>query len=198
MTIQERIVLLDDAGASIGEADKLASHHESTPLHLAFSGYLFNDLGEFLLTRRAFAKRSFPGSWTNSCCGHPAPGERLITAVRRRVVFELGAVPTALRVVVPAVRYRAADAHGIVENEIGPIVVGRVATAIEPRREEVAELRWVEWTELLDEIDNGLVVSPWMMVTLDALRPLGRPDTWATTPTYALPPALRSIDHSHG
>ena len=87
---QELVVLLDDAGRSIGTAPKSQVHHGGTPLHLAFSCYLFDDAGRVLLTRRALDKRAFPGIWTNSFCGHPAPGESLDDAVVRRARDELG------------------------------------------------------------------------------------------------------------
>lgn len=67
----EEIVLVDEAGSPIGVAEKFSSHHANTPLHLAFSCYVFNDLGEFLVTQRALSKKVWPGVWTNSVCGHP-------------------------------------------------------------------------------------------------------------------------------
>ena len=72
---QELVVLLHDEDRSIGAAPKSEVHHGSTPLHLAFSCYLFDDAGRVLLTRRALDKRAFPGIWTNSFGGHPAPDE---------------------------------------------------------------------------------------------------------------------------
>ena len=87
---QELVVLLDDGGRSIGAAPKSEVHHGCTPLHLAFSCYLFDDAGRVLLTRRALNKRAFPGIWTNSFCGHPAPDESMDDAVVRRARDELG------------------------------------------------------------------------------------------------------------
>src|SRR5205085_6984553 len=87
---EELIVLVDDDGTAIGTLPKAQVHHGETPLHRAFSAYLFDDSGRLLITRRAVDKATFPGMWTNTVCGHPGPGEDDAAAIARRARFELG------------------------------------------------------------------------------------------------------------
>ncbi len=140
----ELVVLLDEDGQAVGTADKAGVHHADTPLHLAFSCYLFDDAGNVLVTQRALHKRTFPGVWTNSCCGHPAPGEPLEDAVRRRVEQELGTTVTDLRLVLPRFRYRA-EQDGVVENEMCPVFVGSASGTVSADPDEVGDARWEPW-----------------------------------------------------
>lgn len=157
----ELVVLLDDDGQSIGTAPKSQVHHASTPLHLAFSCYLFDGAGRVLLTRRALHKRTFPGIWTNACCGHPAPGESLTDAVTRRVGEELGLHIADLRCVLPDFRYYAVAADGVVENEVCPVFCGRAVGPVRPAPDEVADHVWVPWAQLRTAAEFGWAISPW-------------------------------------
>ena len=154
MNHEERIVLVDDAGHPIGTAEKLASHHASTPLHLAFSCFIFSRSGDLLITKRALTKKVWPGVWTNSVCGHPGPGESMEDAIKRRLTYELGMGATDLAVAMPAYRYQSPPFRGIIENEICPVYLGRTIDEPNPNREEVSEYRWIAWKDFLSSIEK--------------------------------------------
>lgn len=169
----ELIVLLDEAGRPIGTAPKLASHHQETPLHAAFSSYVFDRSGRFLLVRRALTKKTWPGVWSNSCCGHPAPGEEPVAAVRRRLRDELGLAVRAEAIVplLPDFRYRA-ELDGIVENEICPVFGVRVDAEPVPNVDEVEEYRWLDWPRFTSAALAGRAevgLSPWALLQLAQL-----------------------------
>jgi isopentenyl-diphosphate delta-isomerase type 1 len=107
--------------------------------------------------------------WTNSCCGHPKPGERIEDAVVRRVRQELG-VTVQPRLVLPGFRYRAVSAEGVVENEVCPVFVADGADDPRPDPAEVAEWAWVPWRLLPDLVAQApVLVSPWMVLQVPQL-----------------------------
>ena len=188
----ESVVLLDEEGRAIGTVDKRAVHHRTTPLHLAFSCYLFDDAGSVLVTRRALHKPTFPGEWTNSCCGHPAPGEPIEDAVRRRVRQELGVEVEGLRLLLPRFRYRAVMPDGTVENEMCPVFVGTTSTPVDADPGEVASAVWEPWAGFRSAVlDGSREISPWCrdQVALLPAEPLTAPPR----PRDELPPAARSV-----
>src|ERR1700712_3171039 len=144
---EEFVVLLDEQGAAIGQQRKSAVHHARTPLHLAFSLYLFDDADRLLMTRRALSKATWPGVWTNSCCGHPAPGEPIQDAITRRLDTELGLQVAELQCVLPSFRYRTRDVSGVWENEICPVYVGRSVRSAGPVRGNPVEVGDWAWSD---------------------------------------------------
>jgi len=186
----ELVVLLDEDGQAVGTAEKAGVHDADTPLHLAFSCYLFDDAGNVLVTQRALHKRTFPGVWTNSCCGHPAPGEPLEDAVRRRVEQELGTTVTDLRLVLPRFRYRA-EQDGVVENEMCPVFVGSADERVAPDPDEVGEARWEPWRAFREAVlDGSREVSVWCREQVAQLP--ADPLSAAAADADDLPPAARS------
>jgi isopentenyl-diphosphate Delta-isomerase len=186
----EQVVLLDEAGRSIGVAAKATVHHTDTPLHLAFSCYVFDGSGALLVTQRASDKPTWPGVWTNSFCGHPAPGENIAEAVRRRAEQELGIVIDDVRLALPTFRYRAVMPDGVVENEMCPVFVATTANDVRPDPAEVEAYVWVDWSEFRRSVlDGSRDVSPWCVEQVQALPddPVGA----AEQGDEALPPAAR-------
>lgn len=190
----EHVVLLDEAGRAVGTEPKATVHTTATPLHLAFSSYVFDRHGRLLMTRRALDKATWPGVWTNTCCGHPALGEPLREAVRRRLHHELGIDSSEVDLVLPDFRYRAVMDSGVVENEICPVFrVCYDGPPPVPRRGEVDDVDWVDWSTFSAEVDAGArAVSPWCREQVQQLRRLGPdPAAWTAAPLTALPPAAR-------
>jgi isopentenyl-diphosphate delta-isomerase len=159
----EYIVLTDEQGRPIGQAEKLASHHAQTPRHLAFSCYIFDDKGRLLVTQRAAVKKVWPTVWTNSVCGHPAPAEATEAAIRRRTDYELGMTIKDIQCVLPDYRYTTPPYNGIIENEICPVFAARAASDVTPNPLEVDDYRWMAWPDFAAaaQADTAEVYSWW-------------------------------------
>lgn len=174
----ELVVLVDDDGNPVGTAEKSAVHGARTPRHLAFSCYGFDAGGRLLVTRRARHKVTFPGVRTNTCCGHPAPGEPMADAVRRRLRHELDVDVADLELFLPYFAYRA-SANGIEEHELCPVFVGRLVGTPRPRPDEVESCEWWSWERFLAAAaDPASDVSPWARLQaplLDGLTPDSSP-----------------------
>jgi isopentenyl-diphosphate Delta-isomerase len=162
---REQVVLLGEDRQPVGTMDKALVHGPDTPLHLAFSVYVFGPDGRFLVTRRALGKRTWGGVWTNSCCGHPAPGEDIEAAARRRVGQELTLVPSSMRMVLPDFSYRAVSPEGVVEHEVCPVFVAEVDGDPVPDEREVAQWRWVDWADFRSlAARQPWALSPWAVL----------------------------------
>lgn len=160
-SFDDKIVFIDESNTPIATGDKLPSHNSDTRLHRAFSVFLFNVRGEFLMQQRALSKKTWPGVWSNSCCGHVMLHETIEAAARRRLKYELGLTGIELKPALPDFRYRA-EKDGIVENEVCPVFVG--FTDDDPRRNpaEVEATKWVDWNEFVASLDDPATdISPW-------------------------------------
>ncbi|MDY5785121.1 isopentenyl-diphosphate Delta-isomerase [Corynebacterium sp.] len=173
---REEVVLLNSAAEPIGTAFKDEVHTTETPLHLAFSCWLLSADGKLLMTRRALDKMTWPGTWTNSFCGHPGPSEGLEAALYRRAAQEIGLDPeliAALECAVPDFRYRTVDTSGIVENEVCPVFVARLSVSaadavLAPSPAEVDTWEWTDPACLAAAAQAApYAFSPWLVLELD-------------------------------
>lgn len=165
----DMIVLVDEADNEIGTERKLPAHNGETKRHRAFSVFLFDGKGNLLLQQRALTKKTWPGVWSNSCCGHVMLHETVKQAANRRLKYELGISKVKLDVILPDFRYRA-EKDGIVENEICPVLVGFTESQPRPNPNEVNDTKWVEWSGFVKEVRdpvNGF--SPWAVEEVELL-----------------------------
>ena len=141
----EPLILVDENNRALGTAAKGAVHSQGL-LHRAFSIFLVDDKGRILLQRRNPKKYHSGGLWANSCCGHPRPGERTVTAARRRLNEELG-VSDPLSFGFFA-RYRADLDHGMQENELVYVFFGRLVSETKPDPAEVVAIDFASPREI--------------------------------------------------
>ncbi|MFC9529186.1 isopentenyl-diphosphate Delta-isomerase [Streptomyces sp. NPDC056975] len=162
--------LVDEDGRTIGTAEKLSAHQAPGQLHRAFSVFLFDEQGRLLLQQRALGKYHSPGVWSNTCCGHPYPGEAPFAAAARRTFEELGVSPSLLAEA-GTVRYNHPDPDsGLVEQEFNHLFVGMVQAPLRPDPSEVGETAYVTAEGLAVRHAQG-PFSAWFMTVLDAARP---------------------------
>lgn len=176
--MSDYVVLINEKNEQIGTAEKLATHTNNTPLHRGFSLFLFNSNGELLLQQRSLRKKTWPGVWSNSVCGHPRLEESLIDAAKRRLSFELGIENSKIEMALPDYRYRV-EKDGIVENEICPVMIGVSNDIPKPNPDEVNAVRWISWKDWLTEVDkNGKNYSEWCVEETQLLEKNGKVDVF--------------------
>lgn len=165
--------LVDEAGETVGTAEKVFAHLPPGRLHRAFSVFLFDDRGRLLLQRRAPGKYHSPDVWSNTCCGHPYPGESPFAAAARRTSEELGVSPALLREAGTVSYHHPDPDSGLVEREHNHLFVGRVRDGAHPDPEEVAETVFVTPEELARRCQD-LPFSVWFPTVLEAVLPAVR------------------------
>lgn len=165
--MSEHVVLVNDENAVQGTLPKLAAHTDETPLHRGFSVYVFKG-DHVLLQQRSPAKKTWPGFWSNSYCGHPQLEEDILSAAKRRAEEELRLEVKDLSVILPEYRYTAEN-NGVVENELCPVLVAEAVNKPRPVKSEVEKCGWVTWEEALQAKDES-VYSPWFLEEKDLLE----------------------------
>lgn len=158
--VNDFVILVNNAGKKTGIAGKMEAHEKGL-LHRAFSIFIFNDQGEMLLQQRAANKYHFGGLWTNACCSHPRPGEKVLQAAKRRLKEELGVV-TKL-VLYDAVTYSFYDKeNGLTEHEFDYVITGNYTGTFNLNPAEVSNIKWISINELMVQLaQHPEDYTPW-------------------------------------
>jgi isopentenyl-diphosphate Delta-isomerase len=164
---EERVILVNALDEEIGTEGKLRAHQRGL-LHRAFSVFVFDHQGRVLLQRRAAAKYHSGGLWSNTCCGHPRPGELVTNAAARRLSEEMGIncelLPRS------TFTYRADLAGGLVEHEIDHLLTGTFQGSPMPNPDEVEGWGWMPFDRLVLECAaEPSRYSAWLPMALAAL-----------------------------
>jgi isopentenyl-diphosphate Delta-isomerase len=165
--VQEQLILVDERDEAVGVEEKITAHLNGA-LHRAFSIFIFNSVGQLLLQKRAGTKYHSKGLWSNTCCGHPRPGESIEEASRRRLKEEMGFDCEVQKVF--EFIYQASLEDGLKEYEYDHVFVGRFDGSPTPNSDEVADWKWVNLTTLrLDMKARPDKYTYWFMLSIDEL-----------------------------
>jgi len=149
---EELLILVDENDNEQGTMDKI-SVHKTGALHRAFSVFIFTTEFKLLLQQRSDNKYHSAGLWSNTCCGHPRQGERIIDAVKRRLKEEMGLECDT--VFVFSFIYRAELNNGLIEHEYDHVYLGVSNSLPVPNADEVKDWKHITLAGLRADIDNN-------------------------------------------
>jgi len=150
--MKEEVILINEANEVIGQMEKMEAHQKGL-LHRAFSVFLFNEKGEWLLQKRASTKYHSPGLWTNSCCGHPRPGEDIASAAQRRLKEEIG-IQVSLNILFEF-QYHCKFDNMLIENEWDYVLFGTTELLPLANPDEVDDWKWMKQEDIENELQRN-------------------------------------------
>lgn len=165
--LNDSVILIDPLDRMIGSADKLEVHRRGA-LHRAFSILIFNSQGKLLLQRRAMTKYHSRGLWSNTCCGHPRPGETTEAAARRRLSEEMG-LDCKLREIF-SFTYEADLEDGLIEHELVHVFCGNSDEDPTLNPSEADEWKWVNLSTLVTDMKKRPnQFTSWFRICVDSI-----------------------------
>ena len=160
------VVLVDQNDHEIGFEEKLKAHQQGL-LHRAFSIFIINSKEEMLIQQRALKKYHSGGLWTNACCSHPRPGEKIEDAAHRRLQEEMGfdCQLTKAFDFVYKVHFEKDD---IYEHEYDHVFFGKSDAIVKPDQNEVENFTWITLNKLTNEVKHHPErYTYWFTISLD-------------------------------
>lgn len=168
--MEDHVILVNEKDEMLGVGEKIKTHERGL-LHRAFSIFILNSKDELLLQRRALTKYHSPGLWSNTCCGHPRPGEEVITAAKHRLEAEMR-LSCPLNEIGSFV-YRAEVGQGLIEHEYDHILVGYCENAPAINSAEALDWRWSSLAVLQREVgDHPEQYTFWLRSILASHLPI--------------------------
>jgi len=163
--MEDRVILVDEMDREIGSSGKLEAHRDGK-LHRAFSIFVFNPDGQLLLQKRSTKKYHSDGLWTNTCCSHPRPGERIETEALRKLQQEMG-FQCDLQWIF-SFPYKVQFKNNLIENEIDHVFIGRFDGSPSPNPDEVDGWKWMALEALVNDVKlHPQAYSYWLTICLD-------------------------------
>ena len=165
----EQVILVDQDDQEIGVCEKLDAHRRGR-LHRAFSVFILNEQEALLVQQRAETKYHTGGLWTNTCDGHPRPGETVREAARRRLLEEMGFECELKDAFVFTYYARLGD--DLVEHEYDHVLIGRFDGEPTPDPREAADYRWIDLETLVQDMrEQPDRYAPWFKIAQEKLLP---------------------------
>ena len=159
----EKVILVNKKDEEIGLEDKLKVHREDK-LHRCFSIFIFNSKGELLIQQRAKSKYHSPLLWSNTCCSHPRPNEKLTKAAKRRLKEEMGIGCDLKEIFSFIYKVKVGD---LIEHEFDHIFLGKFNGKPISNPNEVKNWQWISIKELKKDIEkNPKKYTPWFKIIL--------------------------------
>lgn len=158
------VLLVNLDNEPIGRMDKFEAHEHPAKLHRASSVWLINKKGQVLLQKRSAKKIVGAGWWANAICGNLRPTEIYSDCARRRLREEVGLLDGDLDGELQPIykfAYRAFCNEKYGEFEFDQVYVGGCNQKAILNENEVAEVAWVDFDDLVAQINlKTTIVSP--------------------------------------
>lgn len=151
--LKEEVILVNQNDEAIGTMGKLEAHQKGL-LHRAFSIFIFNDIKQLLLQRRALTKYHSAGLWTNTCCSHPRPLETTLDAANRRLFEEMGMKTKLIHNI--SFIYKTEFDNGLTEHEFDHVYFGTSNANPLINIDEVDSFKWID----IDNLKNEIQLDP--------------------------------------
>ena len=162
----EEVILVNEKDQPIGQMEKMEAHQKGL-LHRAFSVLIFNSSDQVLLQKRASNKYHSGGLWTNTCCSHPRPGEKVLESANRRLMEEMGM--TADLTERFHFIYKTDLDNDLVEHELDHVLVGQSDDLPKLNSDEAEDFKYIDLETLKQELKSSPEnYTVWFKIIMEA------------------------------